>query len=217
MPAVKLALAFGIVLLACSGQQSREAPAEQVVREAVQGAEQRSDAATDAQDSVTSRSTASRATETCGRPVVDGSGVGAIHIGMAADSVKAHCVVARDTVERRSEGQLERILVVPFEDDTATVEVNDGRVWRIEITDPGLRTAAWLGVGTPLSELLALKGGVQGLTGEGNLFVITEALCGLSFELSQPRSPAGDWPEARLRTLPKSTVVKRVLVIGCQS
>lgn len=216
MPAVKLALAFGIVLLACSGQQSREAPAEQLVREAVQGAEERADTATSAPDSAVSTSIAPRPSKTCGRPVVDGNGVGAIHIGMTVDSVKAHCVVARDTVERRSEGQLERILVVPFEADTAVVEVSEGRVWRVEITNPGLRTANWLGVGTPLTELLSLKGGVQGLTGEGNLFVITEALCGLSFELSEPRSPSGDWPVDRLRTLPRSTVVKRVLVIGCQ-
>ena len=209
-------MVLGMMLLACSGEQSREAPAEQVVREAVQGAEQRAGAAAEAQDSV-SASAAPRPADTCGRPVVDGNGVGAIRIGMAVDSVKAHCVVARDTVERRSEGQLERILVVAFEDDTAIVEVNEGRVWRIEITNPGLRTANWLGVGTPVSELLGLKGGVQGLIGEGNLFVITEALCGLSFELSEPGSPAGDWPAERLRTLPTSTVVKRVLVIGCRS
>jgi hypothetical protein len=89
-------------------------------------------------------------------------------------------------------------------------------VWRIEITDPGLRTADWLGVGTPLPTLLALKGGKQGLTGEGSLFLITEARCGLSFELSEPRSPSGSWPMERLQTLPRSTVVKRVLVIGCR-
>ena len=136
---------------------------------------------------------------------------------MAADSVKAHCSVVRDTVELRSEGQQERILVVAFGGDTANLEINKGKVWRIEITEPGLRTADWLGVGTPLPTLLALDGGVQGLTGEGNLFLIAEARCGLSFELSAPRSPSGDWPKARLRQLPKSTVVKRVLVIGCRS
>lgn len=148
---------------------------------------------------------------------MDGDGVGNVRIGMAVDTVKAHCTVLRDTVERRAEGQLERILIVPFEDDTATVEVNDGRVWRIEIARPGIRTANWLGVGTPLSTLLALEGGAQGLTGEGRLFLVTRALCGLSFELSEPRAPSGDWDMQRLRALPGSTVVTRVLVIGCRS
>ena len=223
MPAMKWAAALCIVLAACSDQGSREAPAEQVVREAVQGAEQEADTAipqrgtASATDTALSTSATARPAGSCGRPVVDGDGVGSIRIGLAADTVKARCVVVRDTVERRTEGQLERILVVPFENDTAFVEVNDGRVWRIEITGPGLRTSNWIGVGTPLSALLALKGGVQGLVGEGNLFLVAEALCGLSFELSEPRSPSGSWDAARLRTLSRSTVVKRVLVIGCRA
>ena len=218
MPAImRWAVALWCVAVAgCSGQGSREAPAEQVVREAVQGAEQETDTVPrDTGTTSASAPTAGRAAA-CGRPVVNGDGVGDIRIGMSADSVKARCAVVRDTVERRTEGQLERILVVAFDGDTANVEVSDGRVWRIEITEPGLRTSNWLGVGTPLSALLALDGDVQGLTGEGNLFLVSRTLCGLSFELSEPRSPSGTWDAARLRTLPKSTVVKRVLVIGCR-
>jgi hypothetical protein len=187
-----------------------------VLREAVQGAEQNADTAARPTESAASTASSAQPAGGCGRPVIDGDGVGSIRIGMSADSLKAKCAVARDTVERRTEGQLERILVVPFEEDTALVEVNQGRVWRIEITEPGFRTPTWLGVGTPISALLALSGGVQGLVGEGNLFLVSQALCGLSFELSEPQSPSGNWDAARLRTLPKSTVVKRVLVIGCR-
>ena len=210
MQAVRLALVLGVLLVGCSGSQSREAPAEQVLREAVQDA----DTTVRTPDAAPATSTAQ---VSCGRPVMDGDGVGDVRIGMPLDTVKARCTVLRDTVERRAEGQLERILVVPFEDATAVLEVNEGRVWRIEVTHSGIRTANWLGVGTPLSTLLALKGGVQGLTGEGKLFLVSQSLCGLSFELSEPRAPSGDWDAARLRTLPKSTVVKRVLVIGCRS
>ena len=213
---MRWALALCVALVGCSGQASREAPAEQVLREAVQGAEQGADTGARVTDSASAAASVARPAGSCGRPIVDGDGVGNIRIGMSADTVKAHCVVVRDTVERRTEGQLERLLVVPFEQDTAVVEVNEGRVWRIEITEPGLRTSNWLGVGTPLSALLALNGGVQGLVGEGNLFLVSQALCGLSFELSEPRSPSGAWDAARLRTLPKSTVVNRVLVIGCR-
>ena len=216
MPAVRWVPALAVMLAACSGQGSREAPAEQVLREAVQGAEQGTDTAARTSDSASATAAVARPAGSCGRPIVDGDGVGNVRIGMAADSLKSQCVVARDTVERRTEGQLERILVVPFEQDTAVVEVADGKVWRIEITGPGLRTSNWLGVGTPIATLLALNGGVQGLVGEGNLFLVSQALCGLSFELSEPRSPSGNWDAARLRTLPKSTVVKRVLVIGCR-
>lgn len=211
MHAVTLALALCIVMVGCSEQ--REAPAEQVLREAVQGA----DTAVPAGDSAAPTAAATRSVASCGRPIMDGDGVGNVRIGMSVDTLKARCTILRDTIELRSEGQEERILVAPFEDDTAIVEVNDGRVWRIEITNPGIRTSNWLGVGTPLATLLDLKGGVQALTGEGNLFLISKALCGLSFELSEPKSPSGNWNADRLRALPKSTVVKRVLVIGCRS
>jgi hypothetical protein len=154
-------------------------------------------------------------TPTCGTPVIEGNGIGAVRIGVPADSVHARCTVVRDTVKRRTEGQRERILVVAFGGDTVNAEIDSGKVWRLEVMQPGLRTADSLGVGTPLARLLGLPA-VQGLTGEGNLFVVTPARCGLSFELSGPRSPAGDWPAERLRELPESIVVRRVLVIGCR-
>jgi len=215
MQAVRRVIVLGVALLGCSGPDSREAPAEQVLREAVQAAAQAPDTPARTTDSAPVAPISASPVVSCGRPVMDGDGVGNIRIGMPTDSVKAHCTVLRDTVERRAEGQFERILVVPFEEDSAVVEVSDGRVWRIEVTNPGIRTSNWLGVGTPLSTLLGLQGGVQALTGEGNLFLVSQALCGMSFELSEPPSPSGNWNAARLRTLPKSTVVKRVLVIGC--
>jgi len=215
MQAMRFAPVLCLALAACSGDATREAPAEQVVREAVGGSG--GDTMPGAPAPQSAAPSAPRAGDACGRPVVDGNGIGVIRIGMPVDAVKARCIVARDTMELRAEGQSERILVVPFGTDTANVEVNDGRVWRIEITNPGLRTADWIGVGTPLSALLGLKGGVQGLTGEGNLFLLAEAKCGLSFELSEPGSPAGNWPVERLRTLPPNTVVKRILVLGCEA
>lgn len=215
---VELALALCVVaLVGCAEEGTREAPAERAVREAVREAAQGAGQPTaPTPESASGARVPSGASDSCGRPVVSGDGVGGIRLGMAADTVKAHCNVVRDTVERRSEGQPVRILVAVFGNDTAIVEVDSAKVWRIEITDPGLRTADWLGVGTPLSTLLALDGGKQGLTGEGNLFLITEARCGLSFELTEPRSASGEWTMERLRALPKSTVVKRLLVIGCR-
>lgn len=196
-----------LVLAACGGDHVQEAPAEQAVREAMQQAVQ--EAPPPAVPGVPTGSVGP-----CGAPVVDSDGLGAIRIGMDADSVKARCTVARDTVELRTEGQEERILVVAIGGDTASVEIDSGRVWRIDIRTPKLRTADSLGVGTPLSRLLAMKGGVQGLAGEGHMFLLAQARCGVSFELTAPAAP-GDWQRARLRTLPPSTTVTRVLVFGC--
>ena len=209
MRIVKRGLAICVVIIACSGDHAQEAPAEQAVREAMQQAVQ--DAPPPAAPGVAAASLGP-----CGAPMIDGQGVGAIRIGMDADSVKARCHVARDTVETRTEGQQERILVVAIGGDTATVEVSSGRVWRIDIRTPSLRTADSLGVGTPLPRLLALEGGVQGLVGEGSLFLLSQARCGLSFELSAHPAP-GDWQRPQLRTLPPATQVTRVLVIGCQA
>src|SRR6478672_4576511 len=102
MQAVKMSLALCIALAACGGDATREAPAEQVVREAV-GASGR-DTAAPGPASEGATPSAPRAGDSCGRPVVDGNGVGIIRIGMPADSVKARCIVVRDTIELRSEG-----------------------------------------------------------------------------------------------------------------
>jgi len=204
---VRLAAACCLVLAACSGEHAAEAPAEQAVREALQQEVQNAPPQGAAGDVA--------AGAACGTPVLDGNGIGAVRIGMEVDSVKARCVVARDTVELRSEGEPERILVVVFGSDSVTAEVDSAHVWRLEIRSPRFRTLDSLGVGTPLGTLLALPGGVQGLTGEGGLFLLAEARCGLSFQLSAAGLSGGDWQRARLRTLPDSTHVTRVLVVGC--
>jgi len=204
---LKFVLAASVVVSACSSEQAQEAPAEQAVREAMQQAVQEA-------PPPFVPGVAPGSVGLCGVPVIDGDGLGAIRIGMNADSVKSRCTVARDTMEMDNEGMPERILVVAIGGDTTRVEIDSGRVWRIDVRTPRLRTADSLGVGTPLPRLLALEGGVQGLVGEGSLFVLSQARCGLSFELSA-RGAAGDWQRARLRTLPPLTRVTRVLVFGC--
>jgi len=205
---VRLAIACCLALAACSGEHAAEAPAEQAVREAMQQ-EVRNAAPPE------SLSGGVEPAPACGTPVMDGNGIGAVRIGMEVDSLKAHCVVTRDSVEQVNEGQSERILVVAFGSDSATVEVDSTRVWRVEVRRPGLRTSDSLGVGTSLARLLALPGGVQGITGEGGLFLLAEARCGLSFQLSAPANATGDWQRPRLHSLPEGTHVTRVLVVGC--
>ena len=152
----------------------------------------------------------------CGDAVVTGAGVGALRIGARVDSVRARCRVVRDTVELRAEGLPSRVVTMMVGDDTVAAEVDSGRVWRIEVTRSSPRTADSLGVGTPLTQLLALPE-VRAASGEGGVYVLSNARCGLSFELSGhgPGGLRAEWDIAALRRFPPSTVVTRVLVVGC--
>ena len=124
----------------------------------------------------------------------------------------------RDTVERRAEGQPSRVVTVLVGGDTVVAEVDSGRVWRIELTRPSPRTVDSLGVGTPLARLLELPG-VRAVSGEGGVYLLSSARCGLSFQLSEhgPDGLRPQWDVAALRRFPRSTVVSRVLVVGCDA
>ena len=145
---------------------------------------------------------------------VTGAGIGDVTIGMTEAELRRRCTVTRDTTVAGPEGAPARLLGVAMGGETVDVEMNDGKVWRIPITDPDLRTADSLGVGTPLARLLALPG-VRPAMGEGT-YVLSPAHCGISFQL---RGPGGTTPpaqsEAQLRAMPAATVVGRMLVVGC--
>jgi hypothetical protein len=136
---------------------------------------------------------------------------------MTPEAVRARCVVVRDTSRLASEGQLARMIAVAFPRDTVEAEIVDGRVWRIEVLSPRFQTADSLGVGTPLRRLLALRE-PRGITGEGQLFVVSPEHCGLSFRLSDNGSSARtqNWDRAGLARLSSATVVNKILVVGCK-
>jgi hypothetical protein len=135
---------------------------------------------------------------------------------MTPDAVRAKCVVVRDTTRLASEGQLARMIAIAFPVDTVEAEIVNGRVWRIEVRSPGFQTADSLGVGTPLPSLLELKN-PRGITGEGQLFVVSPEHCGLSFRLSDNGSSARtqNWDRAALARLTSKTVVDKILIVGC--
>ena len=153
----------------------------------------------------------------CGPALITEHGVGYITVGRSVDSVKKQCRVISDSSELDAEAMPTRIVTVAFGADSVRAEIDSGRVWRIELTTPGIRTADSLGVGTPLNRLLALRN-PKGAYGEG-LFVLSPDHCGLSFQLSDDggNAPAQDWDRAMLARLPASTIVKRVLVVGCHA
>ena len=147
---------------------------------------------------------------------MSGSGIGDLRIGLSVASVHAACRVIRDTTRLASEGQTARMISISFPGETIEAEIVKDKVWRIEVTSRRFRTADSLGVGTPLTRLLAL-GSPRGLTGEGQLFVASSDHCGLSFRLSNNGSSARsqNWDRAALSRLPSATVVDKVLIVGC--
>jgi hypothetical protein len=156
------------------------------------------------------------AAKTCGSTAMTGRGIGDLSIGRTLDSVRVLCAVGRDTTRLATEGQLARMITVAIGGEVVEAEIVDEKIWRIEVRSSRFRTADSLGVGTPLSRLLAL-GNARGITGEGQLFVVSPEHCGLSFRLSDngSRSRSQNWDRTALSRLPAGTVVNKVLIVGC--
>lgn len=155
-------------------------------------------------------------TSSCGEEVITDEGIGHLRIGATVESIKQKCKVLRDTTVSGPEGMPARKLAVAFSKDTVDAEIVDGRVWRIAVHSPGLRTAGLIGVGTLNQRLLTLKD-PRGVMGEGALFVVSPQHCGMSFRLANtgPRGMRGDLDKAGLFHLPIESTVSEVLVFGC--
>lgn len=153
----------------------------------------------------------------CGEEVLGEEGIGELRIGATVESVRQKCNVLRDTTAIGAEGMPARKLTVALSRDTVEAEIVDGRVWRIAVDAPRLRTADALGVGTSIGRLRQLKN-PRGMTGEGQFFVASPDHCGMSFRLSNagPRAQRGDLDRAGLFRLPETAVVSEVLIFGCK-
>jgi hypothetical protein len=152
----------------------------------------------------------------CGDEIVGEEGIGQLRIGTTAESLRQKCKVVRDTTVTGAEGMPARKVAVAFSRDTVEAEIVDGKVWRIAVTSPRLRTVDAIGVGTTIGRLRQLKD-PRGMMGEGQLFVASPQHCGMSFRLSGagPRGQRGDLDRAGLFTLPEMTMVSEILVFGC--
>jgi hypothetical protein len=150
----------------------------------------------------------------CSDHTIRGESVGAITVGEPVDSLN-RCPIVRDTIVPGGEGTTARKVFIALANDTIAAEIVDGSVWRIEVSSPGVRTADSLGVGTPLARLLALSN-PRGVSGEGQMFVLSPDHCGQSFEISHfGPMPAGGWTRTALSKLPDTTHVISVLVVRC--
>ncbi|HEV7595931.1 MAG TPA: hypothetical protein VGO33_13120 [Gemmatimonadaceae bacterium] len=152
----------------------------------------------------------------CGDEIVGEEGIGQLRIGTPVESLRQKCNVVRDTTVVGAEGMPARKVAVAFSRDTVEAEIVGGKVWRIAVTSPRLRTRDAVGVGTTIGRLRQLKD-PRGMMGEGQLFVASPQHCGMSFRLAGagPRGQSGDLDRAGLFRLPEMTMVSQILVFGC--
>jgi hypothetical protein len=152
----------------------------------------------------------------CGDEIVGEEGIGQLRIGTPVESLRQKCNVVRDTTVVGAEGMPARKVAVAFSRDTVEAEIVGGKVWRIAVTSPRLRTRDAISVGTTIGRLRQLKE-PRGMMGEGQLFVVSPQHCGMSFRLAGagPRGQRGDLDRAGLFGLPEMTMVSQILVIGC--
>lgn len=142
--------------------------------------------------------------------VLTAEGVGALRVGLPLDSLRRVCEVVSDTVDARGrEGSPEHRVVVRIAEDLVEATVENGRISRIAVASPRFRTADSIGVGTGAPALRL--GSFQVAIGEGNVALIGENRCGVSFLLEGVE----DFPTPTLATLPDSARVRRVLLFGC--
>lgn len=155
---------------------------------------------------------------TCGEEIITDEGIGQLRIGTTVESLRQKCNVVHDTTAPGAEGMPARKLAVALSRDTVEAEIVDGRVWRIAVHSPRLRTADSLGVGATRAKLLQLKD-PRLMTGEGALFAASSEHCGMSFRLKRTGSDAlgRSVERAGLARLPESTVVSEVLIFGCRA
>lgn len=150
---------------------------------------------------------------TCGvkeMPVLEDEGIGAFMVGASVDSLRASCVVVKDTsLEQGAEGMPERRVAVLLGADTVEATIEGGRVWRIDVRTPRILTRDSIGVGSTVAMLRRQPLEFLGY-GEGGPFIRVARQCGLSLELTGvPRFAK------RLDDLPSTASVRRILVVGC--
>jgi hypothetical protein len=102
--------------------------------------------------------------------------------------------------------------------DTVSVTPAEGRVWRIEVETPRLRTDDSLGVGSRVAAFRRF-GDLKAVIGDGPYFLVTNSHCGMSFGLSPDAVTDTldlvDLEGPALRHLADTVAVQTVLLHGC--
>ena len=110
-------------------------------------------------------------------------GIGPVRVGMTMAALRSACPEARDTAWKGEEGTQEAgAVVMPGGRRVVAVAAGD-RVGRLMVDQPGLKTAAGFGVGSPVGELRATYGRMCAGTTEKRFAVWFPNAPGVSFAL----------------------------------
>lgn len=130
-----------------------------------------------------------------GDVVVTRYGIGPVRVGMQVNALRASCPEARDTAWQQEGTKEAGVVVLPGGHRVVAVTTG-GVVSRIVIDQPGLKTAAGDGVGTPVAELRAALGKMCAGTAEKQVAIWFPNAPGLSFALDTAATRG--WPPARI-------------------
>lgn len=121
---------------------------------------------------------------------ITSKGVGPLALGQRIAVARTSCAL-RDTGIVLSEGMRERAHVVPGAPVIAlSTGTRDTSVIRVIVRGDGPRTAAGIGVGSPVRELRVAYDSACVMQGEGRSVVVTPSLAGVSFAIDRPRPPS---------------------------
>lgn len=148
---------------------------------------------------------------------LSGNGIGALQLGLPADSVRRACHVLADTTVTGPNGRT-RGLRVDLIRDTVFAELStDSVVSRLRVVGRGIRTREGYGVGSTLENVMHWPD-LTSATGEGSLFVTSPSHCGMSFRLAGP-APVPPSPQSGVKALkhtPGEVRVSEVQIYGCR-
>ncbi len=153
-----------------------------------------------------------------GLAVLTDNGIGDLKVGLRVADIRERCEIVSDSQQQDSEGGKERVLIVQTGAETTRAIINDERIWRIEVTSPGLITDDSLGVDTPLHRI-AIKRGARFVPGEDGVYGFIANHCAMSFRFSIPLRPprGGDWTAAAIDKAHGDATVDRILITKCQN
>jgi hypothetical protein len=153
-----------------------------------------------------------------GKLTLTGDGVGAVRVGASVAAVRKACHAPVHKLKKGEPPPPANLLQIKIGGAPVQAEIADGRVWRVIVDDGPFRTRWKLGVGSPLSALLASPGARASET-EGAIYVTTATDCGVSFALDYRPGRGEDrdsWTAEGLARLPQDAKVERVLMTGCK-
>ena len=152
-------------------------------------------------------------------PIVSGRGIGDLIIGQVPPTLTAERLLSRQWQEDEN-GELYELLIVSVRGIPVHVEVYGGRIWRISIMRPGLRTEDGSQAGDSVQKLLYANQSLRRELGPGpSLVLIPEKFCGISYmtDADLPESVMQN-PNGKLSTrFAKGTRIRWIFVTGCEA